>query len=80
MAKPRHVWDKDPLVKQLGDDITKLKGNSFYGETIEDFDRHKCTKFTYEERVVHKALRSLFFDDLKEMVGPMRSKSLSKML
>ena len=31
--------------------------------------RHKSTKFTCEERVVEKALRSLFFDDLEEIGG-----------
>ena len=29
--------------------------------------RHKCTKFTREERVIDKALRSPFFDDLEEI-------------
>ena len=36
---------------------------------IEDFGRHKSTKFTREEWVVDKALRSPFFDDLEEIGG-----------
>ena len=34
---------------------------------IEDLGRYKSTKFTLEERVVDKALRSLFFDNLEEI-------------
>ena len=55
-------------------------GNSFYGEMIEGLGRHKSPKFTREERVVDKVLRSLFFDNLEEIGGPMRSKSLSELL
>ena len=36
---------------------------------IEDLGRHKSTTFTREERVVDKALRSLFFDNLEEIGG-----------
>ena len=36
---------------------------------IEDLGRHKSTKFTREERVVGKALRSPFFEDLGEIGG-----------
>ena len=57
VANARREADKDPLKKQLGD-VAKLKGNSFYRKTIEDLGRHKSTKFTREERVVEKALRS----------------------
>ena len=35
VAKARRETDKDPLKKQLGD-VAKLKGNSFYGNMIED--------------------------------------------
>ena len=41
--------------------VAKLKRNSFYGKMIEDLYRHEGTKFTREEeRVVEKALKSLF--------------------
>ena len=46
----------------------------------EDLGRHKSTKFTGEERSVDKVLRSLFFDNLEEIGGPMRSKSLGEVL
>ena len=36
---------------------------------IEDFGRHKSTKFTREKSVVDKALRSPFFDNLEEIGG-----------
>ena len=36
---------------------------------IEDLDRHKKTRFTHEERVVDKVLRSPFFDNLEEIGG-----------
>ena len=59
VANTRREADKDPLKKQLGD-VAKLKGNSFYGKMIEDLGRHKSTKFTLEEMVVDKAIRSRF--------------------
>ena len=34
---------------------------------IEDLGRRKSTKFTSKERVVEKALRSPFFDNLEEI-------------
>ena len=43
--------------------VAKLKRNSFYGKMIEDLYRHEGTKFTREEeRVVEKALKSLFYE------------------
>ena len=59
---------KDPLKKELGD-VAKLKGNSFYGKMIEDLGRHKSMKFTRKEMVVDKAVRSPFFNNLKEIGG-----------
>ena len=59
---------KNPEKKQLGD-VAKLKGNSFYGKMIVDLGCHKSAKFTREEWVVDKALRSPFFDDLEEIGG-----------
>ena len=57
VANARSKADKDSLKKQLGN-VAKLKGNIFYGKMIEDLGHHKSTKFTLEERVVDKALRS----------------------
>ena len=68
MANARLEARKDPLKKQLGD-VAKLKGNSFYWKMKEDLGRHESKKFTREERVVGKALRSPFCDRLKEIGG-----------
>ena len=68
MANARCEADKDPLKKQLGN-VAKLKRNSFYGKMIEDLGCHKSTKFTLEERVIDKALRSPFYDNLEEIEG-----------
>ena len=68
VAKSRHKADKDSLEKQLGD-VAKLKRNSFYGKMIEDKGSHKRARFTREEKVVDKALRSPFFDNLEEAGG-----------
>ena len=59
-------------------DVAKLKGNSFYGKMIEDLGYHKSTKFTREERVVDKALRSPFFDNLEEIVGAYEIKEFKR--
>ena len=68
VANARCKADKDPLKKELGD-VAKLKGNSFYGKMIEDLGRHKSMKFTRKEMVVDKAVRSPFFNNLKEIGG-----------
>ena len=66
VANARRKADKDPLKKQLSN-VAKLKRNSFYGKMIEDLGSYKSAKFTLEERVVDKALRSPFFDNLEEV-------------
>ena len=68
VANTRREADKDPLKNQLGN-VAKLKGNSFYGKMIQDLGRQKSAKFTLEERIVDKALRSPFFDNLEEICG-----------
>ena len=77
MPNARREADKDPLKKQLGD-VAKLKGNSFYGKMIEDLGRHKITKFTREEMVVDKAVRSPFFDNLEEIGAAYEIKELKR--
>ena len=77
VANARHVADKDPLKKQLGD-VAKLKGDSFYGKMIEDLGRHKSTKFTCEERSVDKTFMSSFFDNLEEIGGAYEIKELKQ--
>ena len=77
VANGRREVDKDPLKEQLGD-IAKLKGNSFYGKIIEDLGRNKSKKFTCEEKVVDKALRSPFFHNLEEIGGTNEIKELKR--
>ena len=66
MANASRESDKDPLKKQLSV-VAKLKENRFYGKIIEDLGRHKSTKFTPQEIVVNKTLRSSSFNDLEEI-------------
>ena len=55
VANARRQADNDPSKKQLGD-VSKLKGNSFYGKMIEDLIRHFNTIFTSNEDKVDEAL------------------------
>ena len=64
VSNGRREADKDPLKKH----VAKLKGDSFYGKMTENLGRRESTKFTLEERVVDKALRSPFSGSL-EMIG-----------
>ena len=67
MANVRRDMDKNSLKKQRGD-VAKLKGNSFYGEIIENLSHQERSKFTCDERVNDKArLRSTLFDNLEEI-------------
>ena len=45
---------------------------------IDDLGRHKSTKFTREEWVVDKALRSPFFDNLEEIGGAYEIKEFKR--
>ena len=55
VANARRQAENDPSKKQLGD-ISKLKGNSFYGKMIEALIRHLSTTFTTDERKVDEAI------------------------
>ena len=77
VANARREAEKDPLKKQLVD-VTKLKGNDFYGKMIENLGRHKTTKFTCKEWVVDKALRSPLFNNLEEIGGAYEIKELKR--
>ena len=54
-----------PSLKKKPGDVTKLKGNSFYGKMLEDLGRHKRTK----EWVVDKALKPLDEADKKNWLA-----------
>ena len=45
---------------------------------IENLGRHKSTKFTREDMVVDKALRSPFFDNLEEISGAYEIKEFKR--
>ena len=66
VSSARRAADNDKNKKQLGD-TAKLKGNSFYGKTIENLEKHMNTKFTTDEKLIDKIFRSPFFEDLEEI-------------
>ena len=53
--------------KALLAEVFKLLGNSAYGKMIEAVERQKNVVYTKDERVVDRALRSVFFEDLEEI-------------
>ena len=64
----RRTGDVDKS-KALLADIFKLLGNSSYGKMIEAVEKHKCTVYTKDEKLVDRTLRSAFFEDLDEIGG-----------
>ena len=48
-------------------EVFKLLGNSAYGKLIEAVERHTNTAYTKDEKVVDRALRSAWFEDLNEI-------------
>ena len=66
VSSARRDADQDKNKKQLGD-TAKLKGNSFYGQMIENLEKHISTKFTTDEKLIDKIFRSPFFEDLEEI-------------
>ena len=66
VSSARRDADNDKNKKQLGD-TAKLKGNSFYGNMIENLEKHISTKFTTDEKLIDEIFRSPFFEDLEEI-------------
>ena len=64
----RRTGDVDKS-KALLADIFKLLGNSSYGKMIEAVERHTCTVYTKDEKLVDRTLRSAFSEDLDEIGG-----------
>ena len=62
----RRTGDADKS-KALLADIFKLLGNSSYGKMIECLERQTRVMYTKDEKVVDRALRSAFFEDLDEI-------------
>ena len=66
VTEARRSGDVDKS-KALLADIFKLLGNSSYGKLIEALERQTCVIYTKDEKVVDRALRSAFFEDLDEI-------------
>jgi len=62
----RRTGDADKSKALLGD-IFKLLGNSSYGKMIESLERQTRVIYTKDEKLVDKALRSAYFEDLDEI-------------
>ena len=66
VTEARRTGDVDKS-KALLADIFKLLGNSGYGKLIEALERQKNVIYTKDEKVVDRALRSAYFEDLDEI-------------
>ena len=55
VTNARREADKDPLKKQLGN-VSKLKGNHFYGKMIEDLGRHEKQNLRVKKGLLTKPL------------------------
>ena len=62
----RRTGDVDKS-KALLADIFKLLGNSSYGKMIESLERQTRVIYTKDEKVVDRALKSAYFEDLDEI-------------
>ena len=62
----RRTGDTDKS-KALLADIFKLLGNLCYGKMIENVALHNSTRYTKDEKLVDRMLRSAFFEDLEEI-------------
>ena len=66
VTKARRSGDKEKS-KALLADIFKPLGNSGYGKLIEALERQTNITYTRDEKVVDRAMRSCFFQDLEEV-------------
>ena len=66
VTEARRTGDVDKS-KALLADIFKLLGNSGYGKLIEALERQTNVIYTKDEKVVDRALRSAYFEDLDEI-------------
>ena len=65
VTEARRTGDSDKEKTMLAE-VFKL-GNSAYGKLIEAVERHTNTAYTKDEKVVARALRSAWFEDLEEI-------------
>ena len=66
VTEARRTGDVDKT-KALLADVFKLLGNSCYGKTIENVAHHNSTRYTKDEKLVDRMLRSAYFEDLNEI-------------
>ena len=66
VTEARRAGDADKT-KVLLADVFKLLGNSCYGKMIENVASHISTRYTKDEKLVDRMLRSVYFEDLNEI-------------
>ena len=66
VTQARRTGDLDKS-KALLAEVFKLLGNSAYGKMIEALERQTTAIFTKDEKLVDRALRSAYFEDLQEI-------------
>ena len=66
VTEARRAGDVDKT-KALLADVFKLLGNSYYGKMIENVASHNSTRYTKDEKLVDRMLRSTYFEDLNEI-------------
>ena len=66
VTEARRAGDADKT-KALLADVLKLLGNSCYGKMIENVASHNSTRYTKDEKLVDRMLRSAYFEDLNEI-------------
>ena len=66
VTEARRAGDADKT-KALFADVFKLLGNSCYGKMIENVASHNSTRYTKDEKLVDRMLRSAYFADLNEI-------------
>ena len=66
VTEARRTGDADKS-KALLSEVFKLLGNSAYGKLIEALERQTNVIYTKDEKVVDRALRSKYFEDLDEI-------------
>jgi len=66
VTEARRTGDADKS-KALLAEVFKLLGNSAYGKLIEALERQTNVIYTKDEKVVDRALRSAYFEDLDEI-------------
>lgn len=66
VTEVRRIGDVDKI-KIFFVDVFKFFGNSCYGKMIENVARYNTTRYTKDEKLVDRVLRSAYFEDLNEI-------------